>query len=171
MDTNPEPPDWRRNAYETCFMCPTPKGMLRSVCLACARECKVNFQLVPWIRKRSKADNKCDCRKYGTCVCRWSTVRNAFDNVAGGEDGCIGPNLLRDLLQTLRAPAPLARDELLEALTSLADGEEKSMTPRITPVQFEDWYRIFFDELEDDEPDEGLLEEEIIDTTVEEDTL
>jgi hypothetical protein len=157
MDTNPEPPDWRRNAYETCFKCPTPKGTLRSICLACARECKPNFQLIPWIRKRSKADNKCDCRQYGTCVCRWSTIRHAFDAAASVEDGCIGPDLLRDLLQTLRAPAPLARDELLEALTALGDGEEKTSTPRIPAVVFETWYREYFDELEDEAIEEDIV--------------
>ena len=106
-------------------------------------------QLVPWIRKRSKGNNKCDCRNYGVCVCRWSPIRAAFDFVANVSDGCIGPNQARDLLQQLRAPAPLARDELIECLTSLAEGEENCSEPRIKPVPFEEWYRMFFDEMED----------------------
>ena len=157
MDTSPDPPDWRRNAYETCFKCPTPGGMLQSICLSCARECKATYQLVPWIRKRSKGNNLCDCRRYGKCMCRWSHIRHAFDFVANVEDGCIGPNLLRNLLQTLRAPVPLARDELIEGLTALANGDEHSNEPRIQPVDFEDWYRIFFDELEEVAPDEEVL--------------
>jgi hypothetical protein len=104
------------------------------------------YKLVPYIRRRFEGQNRCDCKLSGKCLCAWSPVRAAFDNVAAVDDGCIGPNQVRDLLMTLRSPAPVARDELTECLTHLADGDEKGVEPRIKAVDFVEWYKSFFDE-------------------------
>jgi hypothetical protein len=102
LDTAQDPSDWRRRVYETCFECPTLG--LKSVCLSCARLCKRKYRLRPYIRKRQKGgDDSCDCDGAGTCYCRYTVARAAFDRICG-DDSCIGPNQLRALLQSLRAP-------------------------------------------------------------------
>jgi len=40
------------------------------------------FKLRPYIRSRSSSDF-CDCHTSGKCLCKWSTIRDAFDQFAG----------------------------------------------------------------------------------------
>jgi hypothetical protein len=98
MDTNPEPTDWRRAAYETTFRVRTPTMVLQSVCLACSRHCQYMYGMDPYIRRRVAGNNKCDCYKSTKCMCRWSFVRAGFDRIAAKEDGCIGPNQVGNYL-------------------------------------------------------------------------
>jgi len=132
--------DWRRNAYETCFQ--VPSAGLQAVCLTCVRRCHGNKYSVAEFRRRQKSDI-CDCNKVGQCQCRWSMIREQFDKLSG-EDECIGPNQLRELLTELRSPLPLDSVDLDEALLALSDGEEDASRPRITAQEFEAWYNGYF---------------------------
>jgi hypothetical protein len=208
MDTMYDPGDWRRNYLECAFKCITPTKppiTLNSVCLSCARNCQAAAQL----RRRVKGNRKCDCRKSGMCTCTWSTIRAAFDEIAG-EDFCIGPNQLRGLLVTLRKPDPVEKENMddclayfatSEALKKAADLEKERAEkrererveamgdksklkeynerqkrraaqdsdsddeealdalefcsePRIGPLEFEQWYRDYFDVIESASEDE-----------------
>ena len=60
---------------------------------------------MPYARRRTKKDYRCDCRTSGMCLCTYSFIRGAFDALCG-EDFKIGPNNLRSLLITLRKPEP-----------------------------------------------------------------
>lgn len=147
LDTFPDPADWRRKVYEVCFEASTPSAHLNSVCLSCARQCVFNFRLRPYIRYRQPGD-RCDCHGTSYCICSFSRVREQFDKIVG-DDGCIGPRQLRKLIQGLRHPVPVDREDIEEAVSSLGDGNGDSDYPRIKPVPFENWYRRFFDEYED----------------------
>lgn len=144
MDTFCEEFDWRRKALETCFECITKTHHLKSVCLACARNCLANEKLRPHIRFRKPKDI-CDCRISGLCVCSWSKVRAAFDKLID-EDKCIGPNQVRELLRALRAPYPVENADVEDCLLNLAEGREDEYSPRIGAVPFEKWYRKYYDE-------------------------
>ena len=83
------------------------------------------------------------------CVCYWSPIRARFDAFASPDDGCIGPNQIRELLIALRSPAPIEVEDVEECFIVLADGSDGSQTtPRIKPVPFEAWYRKYYDEFE-----------------------
>ena len=149
MDSYVDPADWRRKSYETCFEARTPKFYFKSICLACARHCLSSLRLRPYIRFRSKGNTRCDCKASGLCVCYWSTIRARFDSFASQNDGCVGPNQLRELLIALRAPAPVEMEDVEECFVVLGDGSDETQTlPRIKAVSFEVWYRKYFDEFE-----------------------
>ena len=154
MDTYVDPSDWRRKGVETCFEVPSVK--LKSVCLACARNChRGAFQRI-YVRYRGTGDI-CDCARQKFCNCSWSTIRMEFDKLAA-LDGCIGPNNIRDCLQALRGPAPVDSQEVEECLIILCDNDnEDREEPRVTSKQFEMWYREFYQvsplELETGHPD------------------
>eukprot|EP01034_Spumella_vulgaris_P023564 gene23563-29792_t len=122
---------------------------LDAVCLSCARNCLKSYRLRPKIRNRVKGD-KCDCVLSGLCVSRWNELRNFFDKFVD-EDNCIGPNQVKALLKTIRAPYPVDNADVEDCLLSVADGREDSRMPRIFPVPFEKWYRKFYDEKEVEE--------------------
>ena len=57
MDTFVDPTDWRRKSYEVTFECSTSSKhgiLLKSVCLACSKQCHKNARLRPYIRMRKK---------------------------------------------------------------------------------------------------------------------
>ena len=144
MDTIESKPElqWRRKGYETCYECP-PLG-LRSVCMACARRCQYFRRLEPKIRVRSSKDI-CDCRTSGYCRCQYSAVREQFDRlITPARDECIGPNLLRILMENCLAPQPLENSDMEECLVALSEGDENSEYPRITPWDFENWFNKHF---------------------------
>jgi hypothetical protein len=63
----------------------------------------------------------------------------------------LGPNLLRELLHTIRAPRPIIQRHVDDALDALAEGSiEEESSPRINAVQFERWFDKAFGE-EDEE--------------------
>lgn len=155
LDTKKDPNDWRHKTYEVYFDCRGKNVILEAVCLSCARFCVANFTLTPKIRFRHPGDENtpktiCECRRSGMCVCSWSRIRDAFDGFAGLDQN-IGPNQIRPLLQQLRSPTPVAREEIEECCAILADGDDTTETPRIKPVVFEKWYRLFYSEFEDDD--------------------
>lgn len=113
MDTNPNPKEWRRKGYEACY---ESKALgLKSICLACARQCHKGTNMTLKIRSRNSHD-VCDCSRTEYCVCSLSDIRRAFDNIAD-RDGCIGPFQLRKILQYLRGPAPIEEAEVEEVST------------------------------------------------------
>lgn len=148
LDTHSDPHDWRRKAMEACFECFAPKMYLRAVCLSCARNCVAKYRLRPYIRTR-KAGDACDCRLSGFCVSKWSKVRAEFDKICD-EDTFIGPNQVRQLLKTLREPYPVETVDVEDCLSTVAEGEEDTDTPRIQPWIFEKWYRKYYNEDEDE---------------------
>jgi hypothetical protein len=122
MDSTRDPTDWRRAALECAFECITPTKPpkhLRAICLACSRHCQANARLVPYARRRTKKDYRCDCRTSGMCQCTYSVIRGAFDDSAG-EDFKIGPNQLRELLATLRKPEPVEKENMDDCLAYFA---------------------------------------------------
>lgn len=143
MDTIEAPPElrWRRKGMETCYECPPLK--LTSVCMACARRCQRDRLLIPRVRPRSSKDI-CDCRISGLCRCKYSHVREQFDRLitptTGFKDECIGPNLLRTLLEKCLHPMPLENSDMEECLINLSEGDETAEVPRITAWNFENWY-------------------------------
>ena len=141
---------------ETCFEVHLPGKHLKKVCLSCARLCLPNARLRPYTRHRHKNDT-CDCRTSGLCVSMWTPARSAFDKICHIDDNCIGPNQIRGLLKSLRAPFPVENADVEDCLTMIADGVEDSDTPRIKPVPFEKWYRRFYDE---NATDEHFMDEE-----------
>jgi len=153
MDSYPNPSDWRRKTYETCFEAKLHGFNLDSVCLACARFCLSGLRLRPYIRIRTPGNTKCFCKEAGTCVCYWSRIRAKFDLVSA-EDGCIGPNQIHDLLKALRDPAPLELEDVEECLAVVGDGaKEEDTMPRIEPLPFEKWFRQYYDEFEEGDKD------------------
>ena len=72
-------------------------------------------------------------------------MRAAFDKLIA-DDKCIGPNQVRGLLKTLRAPYPVEGADVEDCLLNLAEGREDEDKPRIKAVPFEKWYRKYFDE-------------------------
>ena len=151
MDSFVDPADWRRKGYEVCFSAHTKSFSLESVCLACSRHCCAGMYLRPFVRVRSAGNTKCYCKSAGLCVCYWSFIRNKFD-LATGDDGMIGPNQVQLLLEKLRDPAPVEVEDVEECLVALAGHTDYEMTtPRIGAMAFEKWYRIYFDEYEEDE--------------------
>jgi hypothetical protein len=141
MDTLSDPADWRRKVFETCFEC--PRFGLTSLCLTCARLCKNKFALRAKVRMRKKGDI-CDCSRAGICQCRYTVARAAFDRICN-DDLCLGPNKLRMLLQSLRAPLFVESADMEVCLLALAEGSaEDSDTPRITALNFEEWYHNYF---------------------------
>ena len=151
LDTKQDPDDWRHKTYEVCYNTYIDGHHFPSVCLACARHCLSGATLRPYVKLRQKGD-KCQCRGTKYCVCSYSRVRAEFDKFVGLEiiDVCIGPNQIRKLLQNLRNPIPITRDEIDDCLVTLADGIENTAQPRIHPVKFEKWYREYFNEYEED---------------------
>jgi hypothetical protein len=150
MDSFVDPADWRRKSYEVCFEARLKNFHLKSVCLACARFCQSDLRLTPYVRVRSEGNTMCYCKASGKCVCYWSVIRSKFDLIAG-EDGCIMPKQIRKLLVNLRAPAPVEVEDVDECLVELAQGVAgDSEEPRVPAVPFEKWYRIYYDEFEDD---------------------
>ena len=107
-------------------------------------------------------------------MCSLSDIRRAFDNISD-RDGCIGPFQLRELLQYLRGPAPIEEAEVEEvngivAMTSIivtlrlhlcflfqclmtlgSTSDESVQYPRIAPIVFERWYKLFYNIYDDDE--------------------
>lgn len=193
MDSTRDPSDWRRASLECAFECVTtthPPRHLKNVCLACARHCQANTRLLPYARRRTKKDYRCDCRTSGLCVCTYSHIRGAFDDIAG-EDFKIGPNQLRNLVATLRNPEPVEKENMDDCLAYFAtspalaraaeiiakqkadvsggvrdeddddsdddaayDALEGLSEPRIGPLQFEKWFREYFDVVDSDSQDE-----------------
>jgi len=150
MDSLVDPSDWRRKSYEVCFEAKIKDLHLESICLACARFCLSSLRLVPKVRVRSKGNTKCFCKMSGMCVCYWSVIRSKFDLTAD-EDGCIVPNQISKLLRNLRAPAPIEVEDIEEALISLFDGASGDAdSPKVKAVPFEKWYRVYYDEYDDD---------------------
>lgn len=150
MDSFVDPADWRRKSYEVCFEARLKNFHLKSVCLACARFCQHDVRLTPYVRVRSEGNTKCYCKESGKCVCYWSVIRSKFDLIAD-EDGYIAPKQVRKLLVSLRAPAPVELEDVDECLVELAEGAPPDAEePRIAAVPFEKWYRIYYDEFEDD---------------------
>lgn len=151
MDSFPDPTDWRRKVYEICFDVATPIGTLKSVCLACARNCVPNFRLQPYTKIRKVGDT-CGCRNTVYCLCSWSRIRAEFDKVCE-DDGYIGPEQVRGLLLKLREPIPLDRETVVQCIAALCDDVDEQVVEgkkqRIRPVAFEKWYRECFDEYED----------------------
>ena len=101
------------------------------------------------IRKRAPGAI-CDCSRTKHCVCSFNEIRRQFDILAE-RDGCIGPHLLRRLLQALRGPSPIEEAEVEECLVTLATGDERHEVPRIKPITFERWYRKFYNVFDEDE--------------------
>jgi len=66
-------------------------------------------------------------------------------------DKCIAPSQLKILLNSLRAPVPVVKEELDDCLVALAEGDSESEEIRIHPVIFESWYRKYFSEYEEDD--------------------
>lgn len=159
LDTKCDEFDWRRKSLEACFEVRVPPGrLLKTVCLACARNCLHMYRLRPYIRSRQRGDT-CDCRMSGLCVSLWSPVREAFDALsveALADDGCISPRQVRSLLKRLRAPFPVESADVEEALGVLAQGVETADLPRIGAVAFEAWYRRHYDEHGDDDPQQQI---------------
>lgn len=150
MDSFVDPADWRRKSYEVCFEARLKNFHLKSVCLACARFCQHDVRLTPYVRVRSEGNTKCYCKESGKCVCYWTVIRSKFDLIAD-EDGYIAPKQVRKLLVSLRAPAPVELEDVDECLVELAEGAPPDAEePRIAAVPFEKWYRIYYDEFEDD---------------------
>lgn len=98
-------------------------------------------------RNRSSSD-VCDCRTSGQCHCAYSYVRDQFDRLItpniGFKDECIGPNLLRRLMENCLHPMPLENSDMEECLIALSEGDEMAEVPRITPWAFEKWYNSHF---------------------------
>lgn len=103
----------------------------------------------PYVRSRTSILDICDCRTSGFCQCAFSLVRSQFDKVAD-EDKCIAPRQVRIVLKALRAPYPVDGMDVEDCLNNLAEGREDEDFPRIKPVLFENWYRKYFDERDDD---------------------
>ena len=60
------------------------------------------------------------------------------------------PNKLRSLLQQLRGPAPIEEAEVEECLMTLSTSADESETqPRIKPIVFEKWYKVFYNIYDD----------------------
>jgi hypothetical protein len=53
---------------------------------------------------------------------------------------------VRDLLKVLKIPYPVEGADVEDCLLTLAEGREDETFPRIAPVQFESWYRKYYDE-------------------------
>lgn len=62
------------------------------------------------------------------------------------KDRCLAPRQLRTLLKTLRAPFQVESSDVEAGLNALAEGQEDADVPRIRPVPFETWYRVYYDE-------------------------
>ena len=76
-------------------------------------------------------------------------MRSQFDKVAD-EDKCIAPHQVRGVLKALRAPYPVDGTDIEDCLINVAEGREEDDYPRIQPVPFENWYRKYFDERDDE---------------------
>jgi len=156
MDSYVDPSDWRRKSYEVCFEAGGSGYHLPSICLACSRHCCSGMFLRPFIRLRTPGNTKCYCKAAGLCKCYWSPIRNKFDQ-ATEEDGFIGPNLVMPLLVRLRDPTPVEVEDEEECLVSLCGHtDNEATTPRIAALDFEKWYRRYYDEYEEDQGDESL---------------
>jgi hypothetical protein len=64
--------------------------------------------------------------------------------------GCIGPHLIRKLLQALRGPSPIEEAEVEECVMTLGTGSEYEEVPRISPITFERWYKKFYNIFDED---------------------
>jgi hypothetical protein len=63
MDTQSDPADWRRKAYEVCYEVALGEGKkFKSVCMACARMCLGSYSMRPYLRKRTPGNNRCNCK-------------------------------------------------------------------------------------------------------------
>ena len=61
------------------------------------------------------------------------------------------PKDMRKLLVSLRSPAPVEIEDVEECLIALAEGRPlESEEPRIGAMDFEKWYRQYFDEFEEE---------------------
>lgn len=101
------------------------------------------YLLRPYVRRRQLGD-RCDCNDAGTCCCRLTVIRAAFDRICG-EDGCISPHQLRNLVQSLRAPLLVEGADMEVCLLALAGGgSELDELPKIHPMAFETWYEKYF---------------------------
>jgi hypothetical protein len=118
-----------------------------------------NQRLRAYIRRREPGDI-CDCRLSGKCICAWSRIRGEFDKIASDDDGCIGPKQFRGLLSTLRAPDLVEKEDMDDCLACFTeDGVENVDLPRVTGRQFENWYREYFDEHEEENELHAKLQE------------
>lgn len=158
MDTQTSIPSlqWRRKGLECAYQCPSLG--LKAICMACARRCHSKRYLTLYLRRRfTKNDYACDCRLSGNCFCSWTKVREKIDYIIENKennvlnDGCLGPNMIRNVLTYLRSPIPVDGADVEECLMVLANGDEESDTPRIPAVAFEKWYRHHYQEFEEDD--------------------
>lgn len=176
LDTKCDPSDWRRKTYETCYQAPGLglKSVCLSCARHCLFGEKLvpYIRYRPGIAKKkasklvvtneerngvnsssaavdiekSLPNSACDCILSGKCKCSYSNVRAIFDKFADIVSQCIVPNQVRKVLQDLRSPAPVDNADVEECLMTLAEGVEEADRPHIKPVEFEIWYREFYQE-------------------------
>lgn len=161
---------------EICYESLNPFRPLKSICLSCARNCFKMINIRPYIRYRSN-NEPCDCRLSGDCLCKWSKIRETFDNYADPLTGLLSLENLMTLLKALRSPIPVEPNDADDCISVTAislsslkkkignninsnnetekvkDDEEFNNNDDdeikvIKPVPFEKWYRRFYDENE-----------------------